>query len=792
MEKDHIRSLRHLLLGLFAGSAMVSFGQCLTTISAFPYTEGFEATQAWTPGGTNSDWTWGTPAHPTINSAAQGTKAWCVGSLAGSFYSNGQQSWLETPCFDLSALNYPYLSFSVFWETEPNYDGAGFQYSPNGGITWINVGAVNDNNCMNTNWFNTANITALNLASPRQGWTGTSTTGGCASGGGLGSWVLAAHCLDDLPTNAPVKFRFIFGAGTQCNSFDGFAIDQFFIGEAPTLDPAINFTCANNTVNFTNWATLCPANSTWNFGDAGSGANNTGTGASTSHIYPGAGTYTVSLTMTGPCAEPVTITTEVSIAELAFVTADVGCVPNSGSATANITGSAGPFTYDWSPGNGSTQTINGLAPGDYTVLVQATGMCPVQGTTTVNTSADALEVEVTHTDVSCAGLSGGTATVVVSGGSGTNTYAWSPTGGTDAVASGLQAGDYSCVIADDAGCTATVDVSILEPDPVVLNVGAAPELCVGQTATLVADAEGGVPNYTYTWSPSGPDIAPVVATDYTVFATDANGCASDVATFSVDVTTAITPEFMWDVSSGCAPLCVNFTETNLEVGTRAWTFGDGFSAGDVDAMEHCFNDPGSFDVTLSITTANGCTGSFTAEDAIAVIAGPQAIIAASPSVALVDDPTFQFNDIGSGAVSQLWSFGDPLNTTSTEAFPSFTYPGVDCYTVRLEVVGDAGCTDSDEAEVCVEDAFGLFAPNAFSPNNDGINDGFMVRTTVSMPTYFQLQIFDRWGSLLFATTDPYAFWTGDGVPQGVFIWQVRLRDAQEKLQERKGHVVLIR
>ena len=76
-----------------------------------------------------SDWAWGTPSHPSINTAAEGTKGWFVGSLSGTYYEFGQQSWLESPCFDFTALQYPYISFKLYWECERQYDGLGFQYS---------------------------------------------------------------------------------------------------------------------------------------------------------------------------------------------------------------------------------------------------------------------------------------------------------------------------------------------------------------------------------------------------------------------------------------------------------------------------------------------------------------------------------------------------------------------------------------------------------------------------------------------------------------------------------------
>ena len=157
-----------------------------------------------------------------------------------------------------------------------------------------------------------------------------------------------------------------------------------------------------------------------------------------------------------------------------------------------------------------------------------------------------------------------------------------------------------------------------------------------------------------------------------------------------------------------------------------------------------------------------------------------------------DDPTFRFMDRSTGAMAWSWSFGDPLGSTSEERSPTFTYPFLGCYTVLLAVENDEGCASSISDEVCVEDAFALYAPNAFSPNDDGINDVFGVSITVVDPSFFELTIYDRSGSLQYTSTSPYEPWEGGNYAQGVYIWKVRVRDRDNKMQERTGHVTLIR
>ena len=285
-------------------------------INSFPYAEDFEAGAAWTSGGTSSDWAWGTPAHPAINSAGGGVKSWCVGGLTGTFYNLGELAYLESPCFDFTTLDHPWISFKIFWECEKQYDGMTIQYSLDGGATYSNVGAYGDPlDCMNANWFNSANITNLVGVSPKHGWSGRigPTVGSCQGGSGSGGWVTASHCMTNLANVPSVRFRFLFGAGTACNSYDGIAVDDILIQEATPDVAAFTFGCAGNTIHFTDSSTGCPSVYAWDFGDPGSGALNFSNVHNPAHDYASPGTYDVTLTVSGPCNASSTIVHQVTL-----------------------------------------------------------------------------------------------------------------------------------------------------------------------------------------------------------------------------------------------------------------------------------------------------------------------------------------------------------------------------------------------------------------------------------------------------------------------------------------------
>lgn len=126
-------------------------------ITTYPYLESFETNNGyWYTGGSNSSWEWGAPGKPVINKAANGANAW-VTSLNGS-YNNDERSYLYSPCFNLTGMAQPVLSFSHIFQTEDNCDcdNHWVEYSTDD-VTWTKVGAVGNG----TNWYDYA---------PRQAW----------------------------------------------------------------------------------------------------------------------------------------------------------------------------------------------------------------------------------------------------------------------------------------------------------------------------------------------------------------------------------------------------------------------------------------------------------------------------------------------------------------------------------------------------------------------------------------------------------------------------------------------
>nr|WP_121271883.1 MBG domain-containing protein [Pedobacter schmidteae] len=136
---------------------------------------------------------------------------------------------------------------------------------------------------------------------------------------------------------------------------------------------------------------------------------------------------------------------------------------------------------------------------------------------------------ITKTDVSCNGGNNGTATVSATGGIGSYTYSWSPSGGTAATATGLTVGTYTCTITDAILCQTTRSITINQPTALNTTAGSKTDIaCKGAAnGTATVSPTGGTPSYTYSWAPSGGTAATATGLapgTYTVTVTDANGC----------------------------------------------------------------------------------------------------------------------------------------------------------------------------------------------------------------------------------------------------------------------------
>lgn len=204
----------------------ISF-QTTPLISSYPYLEGFESSNGyWYTQGINSDWQWGTPAKKIINKAANGSKAWVTGLVAN--YNNNEQSYLYSPCFDLTGLNAPVLSFSHIFQMEDDCDCDyhWVEYSTNDTV-WTKLG----NTTAGTNWYDNA---------AKQAWQLSDTI-----------WHVSSF---DIPVKpAKIRFRIVMSSDPAAN-FEGLGVDDIHIFDKTPVYNNGNISAGiSQNINGSNW-----------------------------------------------------------------------------------------------------------------------------------------------------------------------------------------------------------------------------------------------------------------------------------------------------------------------------------------------------------------------------------------------------------------------------------------------------------------------------------------------------------------------------------------------------------
>ncbi len=202
---------------------------------------------------------------------------------------------------------------------------------------------------------------------------------------------------------------------------------------------------------------------------------------------------------------------------------------------------------------------------------------------------------------------------------------------------------------------------------------------------------------TTTTAVTNPSTSYLTPGTYTVKLTAYNGSSSSVKTIVITVYPNPTPIFAANDTVVCPGVPVTFTSTSISgvpgATTCYWNYGDG-NSGTGNPITHTYTAPGNYNVTLSVTNAQGCVASLTRTTYIDVFPKPTANFGATPAngCTVPHNVTFTNTTTGSGPMTYAWAFGD--GGTSTLGGPTHSYGSFGSYTVKLVVTDANGCMDS--------------------------------------------------------------------------------------------------
>jgi gliding motility-associated-like protein len=334
-----------------------------------------------------------------------------------------------------------------------------------------------------------------------------------------------------------------------------------------------------------------------------------------------ANTYTVTVTDGGGCSNSTTVTinepTSISLSSSNIISAN--CSASDGSATVNATGGSGTYLYAWSPVGGNGATASNIPGGLYNVIVTDQEGCSENLDITVPTIGGPTITLQSSADVTCFNGNDGTATVLATGGSGSYTYSWAPSGGAGATASNLNAGTYDVTVTDGSGCSNILSVTIGQPTSIVITETIIDANCGSTDGQISTSVNGGTGTYTYDWAPNGeitPSINNLSGGSYSVLVTDSDGCTA-TETYTVQMI-------------GTLPITVSPISTTIQAGesvqlnasgatSYTWTPSTGLSC--TDCPDPIASPTTTTIYTVTGTDASGCIGSASVTVAVTMVCG---------------------------------------------------------------------------------------------------------------------------------------------------------------------------
>ncbi|MAL60643.1 MAG: hypothetical protein CMC14_11400, partial [Flavobacteriaceae bacterium] len=609
-----------------------------------------------------------------------------------------------------------------------------YEYSLNGGVpqgspTFNNLVAGVYNIAVEDSIGNTDSI-SVTLTQPdplsiQFSKINATATGACMNGqatatpsGGVGPYTYqwsasAGNQTTQTATNLPIgTHTVVVTDANNCTLEQGVVIDC-----VPNCDAVISI---DNVTNV-----LCKGNNTGSATVSASSVLNPGatftftwntvppqvySGVTTSTISNlTAGVYTVSVRIDGtlclPVEQSITITEPATVLNVtATATDETGPTTGDGTATANPTGGTPPYTYSWSPGGQTTQTITGLSAGTYVVTVTDANGCVDTATAIVNPgSCRNLDANASSTPVSCFGGNDGTATVGVTGGLGPFSYSWSPGGQTTQTITGLTAGTYTVTVTDQSTlCTASSTTTVNQPGALSSGIAVTNVNCYGDsTGSLDLTVTGGTPPYSFLWSPGGQtteDLSGLSAGTYSVLITDARGCTlNDSATVMQP-----TAELSLSIISQTDIVCMGLGSVTVEAtgGTPPYFYS---LDGGAPQGSGVFSDLAEGTYTISVLDGNGCNDSVTVTilknctDAINDINNTYQDIPVSGNLLTNDEDEEGDNQIVTTVGTFATTAGGSVSINADGSYtytPPTGYVGPDTFTYSITDDGNPVATDS--------------------------------------------------------------------------------------------------
>jgi gliding motility-associated-like protein len=596
----------------------------------------------------------------------------------------------------------------------------------------------------------------------------------------------------------------------------------------PNMAFASSSVCQGVATQFTNNCNVADGTLTtfnWDFNHDGIYDSNVN---SPTYIYPSFGNYTVNLQATSSynCVNTITSSGQVFANPTASFIASPVCFGNTTTFTNQTSIPVGSvISYAWSLGNntsfnGITPAVNYNSGGVYTVQLTATSNnnCNAFFTSTVLvhhlptnqfTNNIACLNQTTQFNNSSSVIN---ATITKYRWDFENDGIWDDTLAINPSKLYPNYGNFNCKLqtVSNFNCARTVSQNVIVHANPVANF-TTNKTCFGdgtKFTNLSTSADGLFSSYQWDFNSDNTidNIFPSPTTTYVntgvhlvkLEVQTEYGC-TNVIVKPVFVNAVPVTNFSAPKMQGCPSFCTKFTNlstiSNGNIVTSQWQFGDGSLPIYQLNPTHCYTT-GKYDVTLIAVSDSGCINKMVKPNFITVYPTPIASFYTEPEEIDENEPNVAILSNATGALATSYHINDGANYYSDKASHVFAVPAKQTPVIFQVVKNEYGCSDTISKVLKFKPSFVVYIPNAFTPNGDGVNDDFFAKGVGI--NKFTIQIYDRWGHLVFTGNSLEETWDGtmkntsDPIKQDVYVWKAQVVDIFNKYYDLTGHVSLIK
>ena len=613
---------------------------------------------------------------------------------------------------------------------------------------------------------------------------------------------------------------------TNSNGCKDTTTQQVLVNATPTPSFSVEDVCVHFNSVFTENSTINPPDVNnsynWDFGDG-----NHSTLQSPTHLYSSDGSYDVKLVVTSDknCSDSLNLSTTIFPKPIAAFGVTQGCLPSIDFTDSSTVTSGSIDTWEWNFDDGTSSTTQNpnhnysydtnFSP---TLIVTTNNGC--KDTTSRTTIQNALPTanfsitpeclydSLTFTDLS----------TVASSSTITN-WVWNFGDGSSFVSNQNtkhkynSAGSYNVTLitTTNNGCIDDTSFTALVY-PIPIANFTTTTVCENTPPTYFMDmssvSSGSLIGWQWDFNDGNTSTLPNPSNAYTtngiynveLIVTSNHNC-KDTTELPVTVLAKPTADFSEDKTEGCSPVCVNFQDNSLTNASSIdywfWSYGNGDAGFDQNPSvcyeNTSYTNDAVYSVTLIVKNDLGCYDTLTKTDLITSYHNPISDFVVTPDEANMYEGEITTTNNSIGADDYFWDFDN--DTTSTLFEPVIHYTDTGVYNVMLVANTIHNCSDTSFQNVKIIPVISIFIPNAFTPDGDGNNDGFIFKGYGIDLATTKFYIFDRWGTLIYYTENNTPWdgtYKGQKAIQDTYVYKLFCKDDFGKPHKFIGHVNLLR